>query len=457
MISNSDYNQHYTGVFKVHNEEMMGNLVYNRQAGLIALNLKRKYGTSDIQEESFSHIDAITGKLNSGAIVSLLNTQCVSNKTIVPSYHEYQFLSSIMIWSNEELTEPKFNRFVFKLENALEWSGLTSFDEDFYEGLKILSENPERKVCWFDAEITFRPSLNNWNHYPRKEDITISQRLEVTVDAKGKRSLDYFISIRDKIISLIAFAIKGNVNIDEQYGVDYDKFHAYRENKKYVKHYVLSNEPLRRAGTTHKYHYNFRLNSLDDARDNDEIMTKLSPVLNLYLSLFKYNDMPVEMIFLNIVQALETFHSRFYYNNNVKDYVRSVREKYEKSPNYNQIKELLLRGNQENCQYIYLVSRINDLLFNSRVRLFLNYCSGNKKDFAQKIVDTRNYYTHYDRGKEQIALSGSDLSEAIYILRLLLEYNICLVLGIDNKDKVQDELINFRTWKTVSRYQSNTN
>lgn len=47
--------------------------------------------------------------------------------------------------------------------------------------------------------------------------------------------------------------------------------------------------------------------------------------------------------------------------------------------------------------------------------------------------------------------------KAIFILRLLLEYNICLVLGIDNKDKVQDDLVNFRTWQTVSRYQSHTN
>ena len=66
-------------------------------------------------------------------------------------------------------------------------------------------------------------------------------------------------------------------------------------------------------------------------------------------------------------------------------------------------------------------------------------------------------YTHYDKGKEQKTLSGEDLTEAIFILRLLLEYNICLVLGIDNKDKVQDELINYRTWQTVSGYQPKTN
>ena len=36
--------------------------------------------------------------------------------------------------------------------------------------------------------------------------------------------------------------------------------------------------------------------------------------INLYFSIVKYDDMPIEMKYLNIVQALETYHARFKYN-----------------------------------------------------------------------------------------------------------------------------------------------
>lgn len=32
--------------------------------------------------------------------------------------------------------------------------------------------------------------------------------------------------------------------------------------------------------------------------------------INLYFSIVKYDDMPIEMKYLNIVQALETYHAR---------------------------------------------------------------------------------------------------------------------------------------------------
>ncbi len=48
--------------------------------------------------------------------------------------------------------------------------------------------------------------------------------------------------------------------------------------------------------------------------------------------------MPVEMAFLNIVQALETYHSRFHYDNKKKKYVESVNERFGTNPYFDQLK-----------------------------------------------------------------------------------------------------------------------
>lgn len=63
-----------------------------------------------------------------------------------------------------------------------------------------------------------------------------------------------------------------------------------------------------------------------------------------------------------------------------------------------------------------------------------------KDNYAQRIADTRHYYTHYGKSKEAIAFQGDDLYDAIYILRLLLEYHICLSLKIDIEPKIRQDL-----------------
>lgn len=456
MDTNTYRRNQYTGSFIVAGQAINGYLIHDKKEGAIILNLEREYKKENVTVESFGDLDIITGKLNIGTKVILYNNKCTGNTMVVPRYQKIQFSSSYMVWTDDEKTNPFFNEFVFTLENALEWSGLSSFDDNFIKGLKLLEEPESKTFEWFGASITFTPSLNSWNHFPRGEKINIVERLMVSIATTEKNSLDYFISIRDKVMSMISFAIKDNVNVEKQYCIDYDIIHFYGDYKEYEKFSCYTSEPRRSILHTYSFNYNFTLSQLNTGEDIGDILNKLSPVFNLYLSLFKYRDMPQEMVFLNIVQAVETFHARFFYNDDKRKYVDSVIKKYGSSPSFDSIKQLLLSDNQanSNTKSIYLVSRINDLLVNSNVRLFLHYCSGQNKSFAQQVVLTRNYYTHYSEKKEAKAFTGKKLAEAIFVLKLLLEYNICLLLGIDNKEMIQEELSSFRTSQYISNIQS---
>ena len=107
----------------------------------------------------------------------------------------------------------------------------------------------------------------------------------------------------------------------------------------------------------------------------------------------------------------------------------------------------------ENCGFIILVSRLNDLLIGKNDGLCCEYYIENE-DYAQTIADTRHYYTHYGKSKEPKALKGNDLLEAIYILRVLLEYHICLSLGIDRRDNIARELRTHNDWRQLSKKQA---
>jgi hypothetical protein len=288
---------------------------------------------------------------------------------------------------------------------------------------------------------------------PREEDTTLTQRLILEIETSEKKSVEEILSIRNKILALISFAIKNNVNVEEQYLCDFDDSYLVAGKiKTYRKHYLYTSEPIRDVLKTQRWEYNFWLKDIPVEADINQSLEKLEPVFNLYLSLFKYRDMPCEMVFLNIVQALETFHSRFFYGNKKDKYIKSVQERFGDSERY---QKLLLSTTQmdANCSFIILVSRLNDLLIGRNDGLFCEYYIENE-DYAQTIADTRHYYTHYGKSKESKALKGNDLLEAIYILRVLLEYHVCLTLRIDRRDAIAQELRTHHAWRQLSERQA---
>ena len=261
------------------------------------------------------------------------------------------------------------------------------------------------------------------------------------MESSNKMPVGEFIKIRNIITSLISFAIKDNVNVDNEVLVDFDDCYTqYLNGVEYTepyKHSLITSEAKLNVYSSGYWDYNFQLKQLSEDESLNLKLEKLRPIFNLYLSLIKYPEMPYEMVFLNIVQALETFHSRFFYDNKKKEYIKSVNERFGSSQNFETYKKLLLCQTQmdENCNYIILVSRLNDLFIRGNNGLFREYYL--EENYAQKIADTRHYYTHYGEQKESKALKGNALLDAIYILRLLLEYHICLILGIVNTSNIK--------------------
>ena len=394
----------YVGIFNILGEEISGELIHNKQTGVIMLNLAKKLSESTFFGKSYAPIKVISGQINTGATVTIYNNKCINNHTHAGQVQRLCFICEYLIWSRELQMNTCYNELVCTLKNAFAWSKLSVFETND-KGIKLKEESDKREFNWFGVKVKFSVFSNETFWLPlESEEKTIIQRVVLSISSEEKLPIEELVSIRDKILSMISFAIRNNINIDEEYLLDYeDSYMVGDKIKQYHHHYLLTNYKELETYDLEPWDFTFTLNQLSENKDINKELEKLGPVFNLYLSLFKYRDMPIEMIFLNIVQALETFHSRFFYDNKKKKYVESVMKRFSESEIFDSIiKEKLLSDTQmdENCSYIILVSRLNDLFIGNYNNLFYEYW-GEEDNYAQIIADTRHYYTHYGSSKEK--------------------------------------------------------
>lgn len=442
----------YRGVFYLDGVSMSGEIDYNQKSGTIFLNVS---GNTQGRGKPYGRLSQIRGQLDTGHPITLCNCICLHNDISGHSFQRLCFQAGLILFSDVDMSQNRYRKYTCEIENGLLWSGLSLIDSNDFENIRIKTKAEKRSFRWFGTQITFATALrtNIWDG-PRSESCHVTERLEICIEADKDENIAFFLDVRNKVLALISFAIKDNTNVIRQFLYDYNKMVTTPIGAQEPDECeLITNDPYCYLYGTPRHKYNFFLAQLPENVDLSKTLDKLVPVLNLYLSLFKYRDMPVEMVFLNVIQAVETFHARFYYGDQKSKYVQSVYDRFSNHFNFEYLKSLLLSDTQmdKNRKYIILVSRINDLLIGKYDGLFFDYYS-KSGDFAQTIVDTRHYYTHYGESKEKKALKGNDLEEAVYILRLLLEYYVCSVLGIDINKKIRRELANHRTYKEIDRF-----
>lgn len=75
MWENIDIDRRHSGEFKIDGEDLHGEIIYNKGSGRICLKIVRR--VHGALEKSYGFFPVISGKLNSGAIVSLYRSKCI--------------------------------------------------------------------------------------------------------------------------------------------------------------------------------------------------------------------------------------------------------------------------------------------------------------------------------------------------------------------------------------------
>lgn len=175
----------------------------------------------------------------------------------------------------------------------------------------------------------------------------------------------------------------------------------------------------------------------------------LQPIIDLYSEILKSSEMSTTRVFLNLVQALETYHSRFI-TNDFKEFKKRIRLVILKDR-----PEEFVQGDMEFLMaksngYITLESRLADLLI-AEFRICFDTGDIKRFDFPKVIARTRNYYIHYDERKRADGRILSEEEMSIYSKTLLymLEYYLLLELGFSDIEQIREKLNN--RWENVSQ------
>jgi hypothetical protein len=149
----------------------------------------------------------------------------------------------------------------------------------------------------------------------------------------------------------------------------------------------------------------------------------------VYVNYFsgRYNQfLYLENRFLSIVQSIESYHR-----------LRIGGTKLEPKQYEVMIKDLLSKASAEQADWISDLSRYgNEKSLRQRlkdiIRIHDSLCKtliGTAvNDFINGVVDTRNYFTHYDADKKQYAATGNELLKISKTLALLVE--ACMIADI---------------------------
>jgi hypothetical protein len=165
----------------------------------------------------------------------------------------------------------------------------------------------------------------------------------------------------------------------------------------------------------------------------------------------QYAESPtVDVKFLSLVQAAESYHrslgTGLYMQD--QDYGAAIEELLRHMPvviqgdHRQSLKSRLRYGNEHSLR-----KRLTDLLDripeNARLRI-----AGDVTQFVAKVVDTRNYHTHYDHAAKANAFEGISIHVAAERVRILVVANLLHDLGIKNEKLLEtlERDPGFRHW-----------
>ena len=161
----------------------------------------------------------------------------------------------------------------------------------------------------------------------------------------------------------------------------------------------------------------------------------LKPVYDLFFGTLYKPSMYLEVQFLSLIQAVESYHRRRFggkylsdedYNEVCDTLVNAIPDSVEGGFK-DSLKNRIRYGNE-----FSLRTRLRRLFDSDEYREILSEFAENKNAFIGEMVDTRNYLTHYE-GKEKAAI-GEELDPFIQKLKILLEICLLTELGFSSEE-----------------------
>lgn len=452
---------HYHGSGKVYykEKEYRFDIYINDDYGAITIKIIVKQSFCSFIELPIN-INSLAGEYDNGFKFTLLDCQRAGTNDLV-SYNQtiFSYSAKYMIKGigGIDNSDIKFNTICFNIDNIVEWGGISAYSLDenkhltYNKNIKsIIFDDSEYKIE-YSVLYSLLPVVEN---QLLKSSIELKQTGVIEISLKNKtEGLLYFENFFIILRRLIEVSIIQSVHLTGITGYSDCVVEDFGDEqiKRPIEIIGRFDKKIDSSSDDIK---TWKWINLPELIENNGISNYFSkyelfkPVIELYIEILYAERVSATKVFLNLVQALETYHSRFI-TNDIKDFRERVNltilAKCPDSQKTNYKNFLLAHSNK----FITLESRIADLLL-AEFNKHFDTGDINHQDFPHIIAQTRNYYIHYDENLKTTGkiLSVEELILYNHVLFNILEYHFLTELGFKNTKQLTDKL-NER-WGNVS-------
>ena len=341
----------------------------------------------------------------------------------------------------DEGENPVFNTLTFSVEGIDEWVGISgiSVEHHFEERTATISYQPPEDIS-LDLDngmrllITFHWTLPG---APIIKEARISQKTYFQLVSEEERELKEFTSVVHKITNFLCFATDQIVSLDDMEATSDNlrqDFGEGRTKKVSISIYYSSlpyskDEPKIRQ---HDMLFGFgkiQSDVQEKIKNWMEAYEKVAPALDLYFLAKMGMQTYLEARFLALAQGLEAYHRR------TSDEKRIDEAEFDEL-----VENLVNQCPEEHREWLSRELKYgNEVNLRKRLRGIINSFKeviGNRakrENLINRIVNTRNYLTHYDLSLESKAAKDEELWPLCLKMELLFQLHFLQLIGFSRE------------------------
>lgn len=402
----------------------------------------------------------ISGRLNNGFCFTLhtcfrtKTEDFISRKKSVLSYTAKYMFKGIL---SESENNYSFNKIIFELSNIIEWGGLSGYS--IGTGYELKVSNVTEKMLYqnndFEIKYFVQSSMLPWSESNLlKENIILKQNGNIEITFKNEKTIDDFELIFTKIKRLIELSTLKNISLTKMIGMSKNYKQSIDDYEIESPIDIISYKFTEVINNKKERPISYGWIQLEELINNDSFRNYfnkydvLEPIVELYIEIIESQDMSPVRKFLNLTQALETYHARFKANtlSEFKHRIDEVILKNRPTAFQSSDRAYLLNSSQKS---VSLESRLMDLLL-ADFEIYFSTGDIKRFEFPRVIAKTRNYYTHYNealKNNERI-LTKEELDIYNTVLLYILEYYLLKELGFSDMYKIKQKLN--KRWGDIS-------
>ncbi len=405
-------------------------------------------------------IDSVSGKLDNGFVFTAFGCSRIKMENMISEGQSvFTFLAHSMLKGvgASDSNAAKLYRVQFGLAHILEWGSFSAYRIN--ENFELSAGEHTEIIIFSDDQITIRylvssSTLPVSQEQLLKDKITLSQQGIIELQSKVPQTIVFFEKYYQKIKRLIEISMRKTIRLAKVTGWSHSV--CYEIEGKHIEtpisiltaDFSSANQKSQEGFVSWQW---FTLPELLANNSFSLYLKKydlLEPIIELYLEAFSPYGISTNRLFLNLVQGLESYHSRFVTNElkMFKNRIDNVILKNRPKQLIEKDTAFLMDGSKH---FITLESRLADLLI-ANFEIVFDTGDIKREDFPGVIANTRNYLIHNDERIKQKKRVLTEDEIGIYnqTLCFILEYYLLRELGYKDTNAITEKL--HGRWSSVS-------